>query len=185
MDYIQALQAAGKKAKREFGWLIFLGILNVILGFLAVVFTGISTLVSVIYLGWMLLFSGVATVYFAFKLRKIGGHWSLYIFGTLAIVCGVLYLINPAANAFALTLLVAIFLFTSGLVTLISVFFEKYRHKGWVVLNSLISILCAVIIYTEWPFSGTWVLGTFFGVYLLFHGVTQIQIGSAGKKMLK
>lgn len=185
MDYIHAFHGQGQRGSVYFGWLSFLGILNILLGIAAVIFTNVSTLISVYYLGWFLIFSGLASVFLAFQLKTIGGHWSLFIFGTLAVVCGILMLAHPGRDAAILTLLVAVYLFTSGFVSLVSCFFIAFSHKPWIALSGLAAIFCAYIIYSEWPFSGTWVPGTFFGAYLFLHGVSQLQIGSAGKKLLK
>ena len=185
MDFIHALNSQGKKAHAHFGWLLYLGIFNIILGFFAVAFTNFSTLLTVLYLGWLLIFSGLGSLYLAYKFKNIGGHWSLFILGTLAIVCGFLMLFNPHNDAVVITLLAAIFIFTTGWVSILSCFFTQFPHKTWVFFSGLISIFCAYVIYASWPFSGTWVPGTFMGVYLIFHGVTQIQIGSAGRRLFK
>jgi uncharacterized membrane protein HdeD (DUF308 family) len=185
MDYIHAIHAQGKKSHEHFGWLIYLGLFNVLLGFLAITFTNVATLAAVLYLGWFLVLSGLATIYFSFRLSKIGGHWSLLVFGVLAIVCGALLMIHPMDNAVILTFLIAVFIFTSGLVSILSCCFDPHPHQGWVIFSGIISILCAWVIYSEWPVSGTWVPGTFLGVYLIFHGFTQVQIGSGGRRFLK
>jgi len=185
MDYIYALHNQGKRASAHFGRLLFLGILNIILGVAAMIFTGLSTLVSMLYLGWFLIFSGAATAYFAVHLKKIGGHWSPFIFGILAVVCGILILFRPMGDAVVLTLLITVYLFTIGLVSLTSCLLGKFQHKGLVIFNGLVSIFCAYIIYAGWPFSGTWVPGAFLGLYLIFHGVTQVKIGLSGKKYFK
>lgn len=185
MDYIHALHAQGKKSHEHFGWLMYLGMFNILLGFLAITFSNLATLAAVIYLGWLFILSGAATIYFAFQLHKIGGHWSLLMFGILAIVCGLLLIIYPMSNSMVLTLFIMIFILTSGLMSLLSCFFDPHPHRGWVFFSGVISILCAWVIYSEWPVSGTWVPGTFLGVYLIFHGSTQIQIGSGGRRLFK
>lgn len=185
MDYIHAIHAQGKKSHEHFGWLIYLGLFNILLGFLSITFTNVATLAAVLYLGWFFILSGLATIYFAFRLSKVGGHWSLLVFGVLAIVCGVLLMIHPMDNAVILTFLIAVFIFTSGLVSILSCCFDPHPHQGWVIFGGIISILCAWVIYSEWPVSGTWVPGTFLGVYLIFHGFTQVQIGSGGRRFFK
>jgi uncharacterized membrane protein HdeD (DUF308 family) len=183
MDYIHAIHSQGKKASGIYGWLLFLGIANILLGIAAATFSYYSTILSMLYLGWLLIFSGIGTGYLAFKLKDIGGHSSLLIFCTLAVVCGTLMLISPMVNAEILTALVAVYLFTFGLVTLSSCIFADFKQRAWVALSALASIACAYIIYSGWPFTGTWVLGTFFGLYLFFHGMSQVQIGLAGRRL--
>jgi uncharacterized membrane protein HdeD (DUF308 family) len=185
MDYIHALHAQGKKSHEHFGWLIYLGLFNILLGVLAITFSNLATLAAVMYLGWLFILSGAATIYFAFQLHKIGGHWSLLFFGILAIVCGALLLIDPMNNGMVLTLFIMIFILTSGLMSLLSCFFDPHPHRGWVFFGGVISIICAWVIYTQWPVSGTWVPGTFLGVYLIVHGSTQVQIGLGGRHILK
>jgi uncharacterized membrane protein HdeD (DUF308 family) len=181
MDYIHAFQSQGEKSTVHFGWLAFLGILNIVLGIAAVIFTGVSTFLSVLFLGWMLILSGAATLFFAFYSKKVGGYWSFSIFGILAIVCGTLILVNPRGDVLILTLLIAVYLFTLGSVLLLSCLFTQFDHKIWVAFSGFVSIMCGYIIFSEWPFSGTWVLGTFFGIYLILHGFAQFKIGIAGK----
>ncbi len=182
MDYIQVLHRQGAKAHAHFGWLVYIGTLNIILGILAVAFTGLSTLFAMLYLGWLLIFSGVASIYFAYRVRHLEGHWSFLILGLLTLVCGGFLLVNPQNDAVVFTLVVAILMFTSGLFSILSAFFTDAPHKGWVITNGVISIFCAIIIYNTWPFSGTWVPGTFLGVYLIFHGATQVRVGNAGQR---
>lgn len=182
MDFIHSLHGQGKKAHAEFTWLLYLGIFNILLGFCAVAFANLATLLLVLYLGWIFILTGVATIFFAYRLQRIGGHWSTTIFGALAIVCGVFMLMHPARDAMILTLLAGVFIFTSGLVSIIACFFSRFPHRISVAFSGVISIICAYVIYAEWPVSGTWVLGTFIGVYLIIHGFTQVQIGSAGRR---
>lgn len=182
MDYIHALHGQGKKAHVEFGWLLGIGLFNIALGFLAITFTTLATIAAVIYLGWMFILSGAVMIYFSYRIRKTNGHWSFVFFGVLAIVCGFFLLIHPMENAVILTMLIAIFIFTSGLFSLVSCFFGPHPYQAWVALGGIVSIICAVVIYTQWPVSGTWVPGTFLGVYLIFHGFTQVQIAAAGRR---
>jgi uncharacterized membrane protein HdeD (DUF308 family) len=152
MDFIQALKKGGEKVSSHLSWLKFLGVLNILLGLLALTFTGVSTLVSVVYLGWLVLISGIASIVLAFQLRKSGGFTSPFILGILGVICGIMILRNPIENALALTLIIAILLFTSGIFRLVSCVTENFDHKGWVAFSGIISILCAYEIYNGWPF---------------------------------
>ncbi|HTA75989.1 MAG TPA: DUF308 domain-containing protein [bacterium] len=185
MDYIHALHSRGQKAHAEFGLLLWLGIFNIVLGLLAITFTSLATFAAVIYLGWLFIFSGLVMIFFAYRIRETQGHWSFVFFGVLAAVCGVFLLAHPMENAVILTMLIAVFIFTSGLVSLVSCLFGPHPHKSWVVLSGIISIICAIVIYAEWPVSGTWVPGTFMGVYLIFHGFSQVQIALAGRRLAR
>lgn len=183
MDYIQALHRQGPKAHSHFGWLVYIGALNIILGVFAVVFTGLSTLFAMIYLGWLFIFSGVASLYLAYRFRRLDGHWSFLILGLLSIVCGYFMLLSPRNDALVVTLVAAILMFTTGLFSILSAFFTDAPHKGWIIANGVVSIFCAIIIYNTWPFSGAWVPGTFLGVYLIFQGFAQVRVGTLGRRL--
>jgi uncharacterized membrane protein HdeD (DUF308 family) len=182
MDYIQALHRHGSKAHTHYGWLLYIGTLNIILGIFAVAFSHFSTIVTMLYLGWLFIFSGFGSLFLAYRLKDLHGYWSLIVLGALAVVCGVFMLFNPRNDAVVLTLLVAVFLFTTGLVSVLSCFFTDAPHKVMITISGAISIFCAYVIYGSWPFSGTWVPGTFMGIYLIFHGFTQVQIGAMGRR---
>ena len=182
MDYIQSLHAQGQKAHDHFGWLFYLGLFNMALGFLALAFVNYATLLAMLYLGWIFILTGVATIVFSYRLQKIGGHWSQTILGTLAIVCGIIMLIDPARDAMVLTLLAGVFILTSGLVSIIASLFSSFPHRVSVFFSGVFSLFCAYIIYSQLPFSGTWVVGTFIGIYLIIHGFTQAQIGMVGRR---
>jgi len=183
MDYIQTLHAQGQKAHTHFGWLLYLGLFNIVLGFLALAFVNLATILTMLYLGWLFILTGVATIVFAYRLQPLGGHWSQTILGILAIVCGVVMLINPANDAMIVTLLAGVFIFTSGVVSIIASLSSQFPHRLTIAFSGLLYLICAYIIYVQWPFSGTWVLGTFIGVYLIIHGFTQVQIGVTGKRL--
>jgi uncharacterized membrane protein HdeD (DUF308 family) len=47
------------------------------------------------------------------------------------------------------------------------------------VLDGLITIVLGVLILTNWPASGLWVIGLFLGIDLIFYGLTWIAIAFA------
>ena len=185
MISIHSLQNRGKKSAAEFRSLLFLGVFNIILGALAVAFVLISSFLTMIFLGWLLILNGLATIRFAFHYKRTKGHWSLFIFAGVAILCGILILINPISDALALSVVLSAFIFSLAVVSLISCALAEFDHKGWVVFSSLVAIASTVLVYVDWPASGIWMPGTFFGVYLLFHGMTQVRIGMVGRRFLR
>jgi len=58
---------------RRWGWFLALGILLIVLGIIALVFTPTATLASVLILGWLMFFSGIVEAVHAFHARGWGG----------------------------------------------------------------------------------------------------------------
>ena len=51
-----------------------------------------------------------------------------------------------------------------------------YGGYGWHVIDGAINILLGLMIFSQLPVSGLWVIGLFIGVDLIFYGATWIAI---------
>jgi uncharacterized membrane protein HdeD (DUF308 family) len=90
-----------EKARVRWGWFLALGIMMVVLGFVALGDSVMVTVVSVILLGWLLILSGI---FHAIKLVRSRAHVFLDVLGLVFdIVLGVILLANPAVGAVSLT----------------------------------------------------------------------------------
>jgi uncharacterized membrane protein HdeD (DUF308 family) len=64
-----------EEIRRSWGWFLALGIVLVILGVAALSWSVLTTLVSVVMIGWLLLIGGVLSVIHAFMRRRWGGYF--------------------------------------------------------------------------------------------------------------
>jgi uncharacterized membrane protein HdeD (DUF308 family) len=53
----------------RWGWFLVLGILLIVLGIIALVYTQVATLASILVLGWLMFFSGIMEAVHAFHVR--------------------------------------------------------------------------------------------------------------------
>ena len=83
-------------------------------------------------------------------------------------VVGILMVLRPVASAEMLTLLMGAFFLVVGLFQLIEPFWIGLPGWGWHVLNGIITLVLGVLVLTQWPVSGLWVIGMFVGVELIF-----------------
>lgn len=178
-------ESAVKQLIENSNWYLLLGISLVALGTLAIIFSFISTIFSVVYLGIFLVIVGFMEIIQSFKLS----HWSsffLHLFlGVLYMVGGLFIALNPVLNALSLTLLLAIFFVVSGVLKLIFSFSKRIPHKGWMVINGLLTLVLGALIWAQWPTSGLWVIGTLVGIDTLFTGWTWIMLAIEAKKFNK
>jgi uncharacterized membrane protein HdeD (DUF308 family) len=56
--------------------------------------------------------------------------------------------------------------------------------SGWLLLNALITLLVGVLIWSHWPSSSVWAIGTLVGVKLLMTGVSRLMIGFAVRHLV-
>src|SRR6202158_2224338 len=89
------------------GWFLFMGVALIILGTIAIGSAEMMTMVSVMLLGWILIFAGIFEVVHGFARRAWGGFFVNLMGGLLYLVTGFLMLTPPGIAAAKLPLLFA------------------------------------------------------------------------------
>lgn len=169
--------------RHHWGWLLTLGIAMVVLGTIAIFITPAATLATVLILGWLLIFSGIAESVYAFRVRKWGGLFLHLIGGVLGVLIGLLIITHPVAGALAWTLLLASFFTVIGLFRLTAAVSLKFPNWGWAVFDSLITVGLGVLLWAEWPSSGVWFLGLSVGISLILRGWSYVMFALAIRRI--
>ena len=162
----------GRSSRSSMIW----GVLMLICGLLAISLPLASSIGLVILAGWLILFGGIAHLIFAFHVRGAGGVlWQLL----LAIaygVAGIYILVHPLLGLVSLTLVLTIFLFFEAGLEFVLFFSVRGRARaGWILVDAIVTLLLAILIWAHWPSSSAWVLGTFLGISLIFSGVSRLM----------
>ncbi|MGA9585868.1 MAG: DUF308 domain-containing protein [Terracidiphilus sp.] len=159
---------------RPGGWSIALGILLLITGLFSLaapVFAGIA---ASVFFGWLVLFGGIAHLVYAWSQRGAGTIiWQILI-GVVYIIAGLYMLFHPLAGMALLTLVLAAYILFEGIFELIV--FSRIRHlRGsvWFLIDGLVSLFLAALIFFHWPSSSIWVIGTLVGISLVFSGLAR------------
>lgn len=166
-------------------WFIGLGVLLIVLGTLAVGASVFTTLATVSFIGWLMIFAGFAEGLHAFANRAWEGFFLDLLLGTLYGVTGCMIVANPGATAVALTLLISVFLIFGGVSRIIVAIMYGFPNRGWLFLNGVIALLLGISIAQSWPVSGLWVIGMFVGVDLICNGWSLVMLGIAAKGIAK
>jgi uncharacterized membrane protein HdeD (DUF308 family) len=172
-------------AKESIGWSIWLSVLMILAGLAAIAVPQAAGLAVNILVAWLLVFSGVAHLVFAWHTRSAGGMvWELLV-GLLYIFIGGYLTYRPANGLATLTLALAIYLFAEGVLELIlSFWLNPLPGSGWLILDGIITLILAVLIWRTWPSSTEWVIGTFVGISMLFSGITRLMISLAARSLV-
>ncbi|MCI0461451.1 MAG: HdeD family acid-resistance protein [Gemmataceae bacterium] len=160
--------------RRNWGWYLVLGIALIVLGIFALTYSVVTTVVSVMILGWVLIFSGIAQAVQAFKVIGSGGAFLHLLGGILEVVVGVIAVLHPLQSALALTLILAVYLLVGGLFRLFAALMLAFPGWGWVALGGGISALLGVALVAQWPWDGLWFLGICVGIDLILNGSAWI-----------
>jgi uncharacterized membrane protein HdeD (DUF308 family) len=169
--------------RRNWGLLLTLGIVEVLLGTIGLGVAWLVTLASVIFFAWLLLLSGVIHLVRAFRTRGWQGVSLHLLIGILQGAVGVLVLMNPPAGAASLTLLLAALFIVSGLFRLAFALSERIHGWGWQVVAGLIAFVLGLLISVGWPASSWWVIGTFISIDLIFGGWSFVMLALAVRQL--
>jgi uncharacterized membrane protein HdeD (DUF308 family) len=157
-------------------WSLFLGVIYILVGMMAVAIPMIVTLSFILFSGFLLTAAGVAGLIHAFWVRGWAGFAVQLLAGSLATIMGILLIYDSAAGALVVTLIVAVYLLVGGFFkTGFAISHPGLGHRGALIFSGVISILLGFIILAHWPFSGLWVIGTFIGIDLIFYGFSMIS----------
>jgi len=175
----------GTIAKESVGWSIALSVLMILTGVLAIVIPPVAGIAVLVVVAWLLMFSGAAHLVFAWHTRTAGGMvWELLL-GILYILIGVFALLNPVAGLASLTLVLAIYLFMEAVLELILSFrLRPLAGSNWLLIDGIITLILAVLIWRSWPSSSEWVIGTLVGISMLFSGAARLSLSLAARRVV-
>lgn len=166
--------------KRNWGWLLGLGILFVFLGCIGLGMIVGLTIASMLFLGVLLLIAGFSQFLDGFKSKQWrGAVWHdliaiLYIFG------GAIVIYDPILASSLITVLLAWVLIFIGIIRLImACALRDGTGWGWLVFAGLTAIALGVLILLQWPYSGLWVIGMFIAIEMLVNGWAYIFMALA------
>jgi len=179
----ESLQIPGSSAgmaplRAKWGWIVALGVVYVIAGFIALGSVVMATVASVLVVGIMMIVAGVAEVINAFQIKTWGKFLLWALLGVLYIVAGFLTFDNPLFAAVLLTLLLGASLVASGIMRLILAFSMKAETPWlWIAFSAVITLLLGVLILARWPINSIYILGLFLGIDLIMAGAGWIGLG--------
>lgn len=186
MDSMAAWHQVGLDRMRSRArWCIVLGALLIAAGTFALVYSLAATFATMLLLGWLMLVAGGVQAAHAFSYRDWGGFIVDLLIGVLYFVGGLLIVRNPLPAAEALTLLIGMMLIFSGIFRALFAVAAPIAHRGWLIINGLVSLLLGVSVVIGWPWSGLWLIGTFVGIDLVFNGWTLIMLGFAVRRVAR
>ncbi len=170
--------------KEHSGWAMAIGIIMIILGMMALGSPMVTGVAVAIMVGSFLLVGGVVQLVFALKAKSWEAGVLNFFGGSLSLVCGGLMIAHPLFGLGFLTLLLAAF-FVVGGISKISFSFQVRPAQNWVwiLFSGIVGLVLGMMIWSQWPLSGAWAVGTLVGIDILFTGWSTLAIGLAARKL--
>jgi uncharacterized membrane protein HdeD (DUF308 family) len=157
-------EAMREKIKRHSHWYLIQSGLMILAGILALIFPAISSVAVVVFLGWLLIISGIVQAISLMDARYVPHFWLQLVSVALFVVVGILFLRN-------LTLLLIVFFMVEGISKVIfSLTIRPFPNWGWVFGSGIVGILLAFYLWANTPVAAIWVLGVLLGIELICEG---------------
>lgn len=165
---------------------IALSILLIVAGFLALLIPVLSGLGITLFLGWLLIISGVTHLIFAWKIHTTRRVLWEILLGLVYLFTGGYLILHPVAGLLSLTLLLAVYLFIEGILELVMAFHLRlHAGWGWTLFDGIITLVLAFMIWRTWPYSTVWAIGTLVGISMLFSGFSRLMLSLAARRVLR
>lgn len=164
-------------------WSIIWGVLLIITGMLAVGSPYVAAVAVNIVIAWLIVFAGIFHLILAFHAHGAGSLiWKLLV-GLAYLFFGGYLITHPALGVTALTLVLASLFLIEGVLDIVLFFkMRAMRGSGWMLADGIITLLLGLMIYTQWPSSSNWAIGTLVGVSMIISGVTRVMLSLAVRK---
>lgn len=173
-----ALGDALAELRGKWGAVVAFGLLLILLGAAALVFTLASTVATVTLNGVFFLVAGAAEIGIGAHAQRWGRFFLWIVGGVLYLAAGLFCIINPIFASLALTLALGAGLIAAAVVRAYLAFQLPPGQPRTVVLAAAaVTFLLGLIIVLHWPWDSVYVLGTLLGVDLLFHGAGWVTFG--------
>jgi len=166
-------------------WSIVLSVLMIAAGVLAIASPAIAGVAATVFFGWLLIVSGMLHLAYAWQAGRAGAVvWEILV-GMLYGGIGVYLLARPVAGLESLTLALAIYLVTEGVLEFVLSFqLRPLPGSGWLLFDGIVTLVLAAMIGSAWPISSVWAVGTLVGVSMFFSGITRLMLSVAVRQVV-
>lgn len=167
------------------GWFLVLGILLIALGMFAIAADVWTTLITVVFLGSVLLVGGIFLIADAIKFwwHKWEGFFLHLGVAVLYIIAGLMLLSNPMLGSVTLTLLLGATYLVVGIFRVIYAVSTRFVGWGWWVFSGIVSALLGGLILAHWPQASLFIIGLFVGIDLIIAGVVYVSLALSAKSL--
>ena len=171
--------------RESIGWSIGLSVVLIVLGLLALLAPLFAGVAVEAVLAWLVILAGVFHLWLAWHVRGAGSHTWEALIGLLYILVGGYLFLHPLVGLVGLTAFLGAYLLLKGLFELVAGFgIRRARGGGWMLLDAVISLVLAGIIWAHLFSSATWVIGTLIGFAILFSGISRLVFAMSARHHL-
>jgi uncharacterized membrane protein HdeD (DUF308 family) len=170
--------------RRATTWSIVLSVLMIGAGVLAIFLPLIAGVAVTALVGWLLLFSGLLHLAFAWRAGRASSVLWEILLGVVYGAIGFYLITRPVAGLASLALALAIYLLIEGALEFaLALQTRPAPGSGWLLVDGIVTLVLAIMIWGTWPSSSAWVVGTLVGISMLFSGITRLMLSTAVRRI--
>lgn len=184
MTQTMGSDATGASFGHRWGWMLALGVVQIIAGSVAIAAPVVGSLVAVGVFGGVLIFSAIAQLAYAFKVKAWPRSAWNGLGGALYAIAGLLVILNPIGGALTLAIIIAVLLIAEGALRVIfATMARPAAGWGWLAAAGIGSIIVGVILLLGWPLTALWVTGLLLGINLIMSGATNAAVAISARRL--
>ncbi|MFK7778391.1 MAG: DUF308 domain-containing protein [Gimesia sp.] len=156
------------------------GIILCVIGVICLITPFVAGTAVVLVLGCLLLFGGIMYAVQGARVNDVPGKTQHLLLGILMILGGFGIISHPLFGLSFLTMLMAMFFIFEGVWKIVmALSAAPASGRNSILFSGVISLLLGGLIWSQWPLSGLWAVGTLMGVDFLMTGFFLMNIGHA------
>ena len=163
---------------KSWGWVLFFGIVTLILGVLVTIKPRDTVYAFAILLGIWLFVAGLFRIVMAIAESDdtAGNRWFLAILGLLSVIIGILFLRHTDETVTTLAFLIGLFWVVGGIIE----FFTAYgdygsEARGWRIFMGLLALAAGIVTLVV-PHLTLTTLAVIMGIWLILYGLLEIAL---------
>jgi uncharacterized membrane protein HdeD (DUF308 family) len=169
--------------RESVNWSIGLSVVLIVVGLLALLAPLFAGVAVEAVIAWLLILGGLGHLVLAWHVRGAGSHvWEVLI-GLAYVLAGGYLFFHPLAGLVGLTVILGAYLLFKGIFELVAWFsIRDVRGSMFVLLDGVVSLLLAAVIWRQLPTSAGWVVGTLLGFAILFTGISRLALALSARR---
>ena len=166
-------EAVAGTARTNRGWSILAGVLLIFVGIEALAAPYLAALVAALWIGWGLVFGGVAEMVSAYSSGE-NRLWKVLL-GLLYLFAGIYILRHPGSGLLVLALVLAWMFLVKGVISIVGALqLRPVPGWGWWLADGVITLLLALLIFSGWPQDSVRIIALLVGISLILSGVNRL-----------
>jgi uncharacterized membrane protein HdeD (DUF308 family) len=167
---------------RHWKWLLVVGILCLVLGFIGLGMSFLLTLASVLYFGVLILVAGGAQLVQAFRTSGWRSVLAHVLIALLYVVAGLMVITRPLLASVLLTGTLAGMLLLIGILRCVmAIQHRAMQGWAWALVGGIVTVVLGLLILARWPGNSLRVIGLFLAIELIVQGWSLTFIAVAAR----